>query len=40
MTGAFVAKLGGNALALLPDAIAAADGRSCSCTVAVRRSRR
>ena len=27
MTGAFVAKLGGNALALLPDAIAAADGR-------------
>ena len=27
MSGAFVAKLGGNALALLPDAIAAADGR-------------
>jgi len=27
VTGAFVAKLGGNALALLPDAIAAADGR-------------
>ncbi len=27
MTGALVAKLGGNALALLPDAIAAADGR-------------
>jgi len=28
MTGPFVAKLGGNALALLPDALAAADGRS------------
>lgn len=27
MTGAVVAKLGGNALALLPDALAAADGR-------------
>ncbi len=27
MTGPFVAKLGGNALALLPDALAAADGR-------------
>jgi acetylglutamate kinase len=27
MTGALVAKLGGNALALLPDALAAADGR-------------
>lgn len=28
MSGALVAKLGGNALALLPDALAAADGRS------------
>ena len=27
MSGALVAKLGGNALALLPDALAAADGR-------------